>query len=365
LRGQNFESRKTAPEKFEGQLFRPARRDKIPSRQEMPREFELRLPQLLSERKMRQADLAKRLGLSKGTVAAYYGNSWTVLDRTTLEQMADILGCDAGELLASQETPFFDAFGQGIPPTCVYLRRPDAARIEAGRPVGQRDYRAMDYVLKLLEDCVKGLVSVQDSVSTPQEFDDRLRHNCVVLGSPWVNKAAEIALCRIFGVEAFQPACIHLLPFHFRVIRQETLPASSLIQAAPDEKSGVWLRDEKEFLPSHAWPRDRFYDMDIKKGQDCGIVVVSNYQGDDGAAARKLIVLSGFRGIGTEAAAMALSEYYRDLEPRNGKSYVWGAIEVLYNKPAKSIHRDLVNYKWRYRQGGRCPVAFSFRKPSA
>lgn len=330
----------------------------------MPQEVELRLQMLLAERQLTQAELAKRVGVSKGTMAAYCGNSWTVLDRTVLERLADVLGCEAGSLLTTHETPFFDPFRGPDTPTCVYLRRPDSTKIEAGRPVGQRDSRAMDHVIKLLEDAVVGMVSLEDFAIAAADFEDRLRNHCVVLGSPWVNKAAEMAICRIFGIESFHPAQMQEMPFLFRAVGPEPPLKSTLIQIAPDQKPGIWLRDEKELLKSNAWPRDQFYATEIKKAQDCGVVVVCNHLGADGKV-RKLIALSGFRGVGTEAAAKALTEHYRDLEPRAKDQYVWGAIEVSYDKPAQSRHREIRGYKWRYRVGGRCPVAFTFRKPLA
>ena len=327
----------------------------------MPREIELTLEALLAERNMTQAQLAKRIGVSKGTVSAYCGNSWTVLDRTVLERMADVLRCDTGDLLMSHETSFFDPLRKQEP-TCFYLRRPDAKRMNMGRPVGQRDNSAMGHVVKLMENTVVGMVSVEDFVTTPSEFEERAQNNCVVLGSPMVNKATEMALCRVFGAQAFDPAQVDQLPFQFRVAALlENLPASSILQ--PAEKQGIWLRDERELLQPDTWSHDEFYAKEIKKARDYGIIVVSNHRGVDNGETRKLIVLSGFRGVGTEAAAIALADHYRDLEPRESECHVWGAIEALYNKLENNIHREFLSYRWRYREGGRCPVAFTFRKP--
>ena len=81
-----------------------------------------------------------------------------------------------------------------------------------------------------------------------------------------------------------------------------------------------------------------------------------NHQPDSSGPPRKLIVLAGFAGAGTEAAGLALAKYYRDLEPRSGETCVWGVIEVLYSKPANSMTRNILSPGWRYRVGGRLPI---------
>jgi hypothetical protein len=75
----------------------------------------------------------------------------------------------------------------------------------------------------------------------------------------------------------------------------------------------------------------------------------------------KVIVLSGSGGVGTEAAARAVVDQYRDLEPRDQEP-VWGVVEVLYRKSAGSTTCELVSYRWRYRVNGRCPIDFAKKK---
>jgi hypothetical protein len=59
---------------------------------------------------------------------------------------------------------------------------------------------------------------------------------------------------------------------------------------------------------------------------------------------------------------MALVDHYRDLDPRRPEGLVWGIIEVFWRKSEDTETRDIVSYKWRYRRGGRCPVAMTFKK---
>jgi hypothetical protein len=98
-------------------------------------------------------------------------------------------------------------------------------------------------------------------------------------------------------------------------------------------------------------------------GRDCGVILVMNHRGRESAPIRKLIVLAGFSGIGTVGAAMALHAAYRDLEPRTGEDYVWGALEVLYRKPPETLNRQFQGYVWRSRVGGRSPAFNPHRGP--
>jgi len=50
-------------------------------------------------------------------------------------------------------------------------------------------------------------------------------------------------------------------------------------------------------------------------------------------------VLAGITRIGTEAAARALVADYRDLEPGEGESTVWGIVEGVYDKPRRTTAR--------------------------
>jgi transcriptional regulator with XRE-family HTH domain len=328
----------------------------------MPREVDLniKLPPGWT-----MARLAERLDISKGTLRAYMRNRWTVLDRAVFEQLADILRCEAGSLIVTTESSFFEPFRtlsgkEKYPsrPTCLYLRRPDADTPQEGRPmtVGYRDERALDRVDQLLRNCVQRVIGLRDTTTTREQFDERLLQNCIVVGSPIVNPASEMALCHIFGVEPFNPSQREKLPFRFMTVAEPPTPSSTR-ETSSDGIPGIWLRDEERLLPADSWPIDEFQSMQIDEGRDCAVIVVANHNpASHPQHSRKLIVLGGFSGVGTEAAAKALVDHYRDLEPRGRETYVWGAIEVAYRKDPDSVTRELLPYKWHCRIGGRCPL---------
>jgi hypothetical protein len=352
-------------------LFVPQKIGKITKLLQMSREVQLKLESLLNERapEIPKAKLAKRLGIADGTLRGLLENRWTVLDRTLLERLADFFQCDIASLLTTTESPFFDPFraisrkeGHAFHPTCLFLRRPDANNMQAGRPAAYRDNEAMKFVSTLLRDCVDEYVDTEDAATTREQFDQHFSQNCLVVGSPRVNPASELAICRVFGAEPFTLGQHVRIPFTFRTADAASLGQSSIVEASPDGKLGIWLRDAQELLKADTWPREKFRKLEIQKGRDCGLILVLNHALQDPSKnIRKLVVLSGFSGMGTEAAAKALVDHYRDLEPRDQETYVWGLIEVFYSKPGNSMSREFLGYNWRCRIGGRCPIDFAKR----
>jgi hypothetical protein len=338
----------------------------------MPREVDLRIEALVAQLApgTGRGELADRLGISDATLRVYLENRWTVLDRTVLERLVDFLQCDATALLTTTESRFFDTFRnhsrqEAFPgrPTCLYLRRADANVQDSGRALAYRDHRAIEQVATLLRESVDDrMVETHDTATTQEEFARHLRQNCVVVGSPLVNPAAEMALCHAFGVKPFDPASMTKVPFAFRIPEPPTIPDSTIVEASSDMKRGIWVREKNELIQADYWPPEEFRRLRINRGRDCAVVVVMNHQpGGESGAYRKLIILAGFGGAGTEMAAAAFADQYRALEPRDGDGLAWGVIEIFYKKGANSTTRKDLTYNWRYRVGGRCPVDFVSR----
>lgn len=109
---------------------------------------------------------------------------------------------------------------------------------------------------------------------------------------------------------------------------------------------------------AHILPSTDFRSWKTEKGRDCGLVFVAQ-QPFGALKPVTLIVLAGFSGIGTMAAAKALIRDFRDLEPSGAGQCVYGVVEARYSKRVHpSDGRTYKEYYWRYRQGGREPIAF-------
>jgi hypothetical protein len=323
--------------------------------------------------------LAKRLGVSENTIGKYLDNSWTVLDRSVLERLLDFLGPELMSLLRTKETKFFDPFG-GVGKgrgdrsagasddiSCLYLRRPDADDSSTeGKKVAFRDNEAMRILGTWFQDSGLEIETREHAATTREEFERKLSKNCIVIGSPIVNNAAEFAICRAFGLTPFDVEQRPKLPFTFRV-SIDGINATSVIERSSNGEDGIWLRDAEVLLKTERWPFEQFKARHIREGKDYAVVMVVNRPSEEGSM-KKLMVLAGVSGLGTEAAAIALRDNYRNLEPIDSKAGVaWGVIEVVYTKSAKTARRELLRYTWRYRSGGRSPIDFARkadRKPS-
>jgi DNA-binding Xre family transcriptional regulator len=324
----------------------------------MPREAHLRVLQLLNERRpdVSRADLAEVLGIGEATLRGYLEGWWTVLDRSVLERLADFLNCEIRDLFVTTETQFFAPFvGEEL---CYYLRRPDADERKDGRLLSIRDDNAISHARRILED-VSGVNVVPSTARLANEFASHMTSNCLVVGAPRVNPASEMALLHAFGVDT-NNANAAKLPFHFRW--HPSAPGRPTIVGRPamnqNDSGGIWLNGRGRMIHADYWEPATYKERHIPQGRDCAVVVVSNHLVDAGRL-RKLIVLAGFTGVGTEAAAMALARDYRELEPIGDERCVWGIVEVLYRKEVGTLTRRIIDYRWCCRVGGRCAIDFN------
>jgi hypothetical protein len=108
-------------------------------------------------------------------------------------------------------------------------------------------------------------------------------------------------------------------------------------------------------IPADYKPLEEFRAWKTKDGLDSGLVFVANRPFGTKHYI-KLIVLAGFGGIGTLAAAKALVEDFRYLEPVGEETCVYGVVEGKYRKSAHTEGREFRSFRWRYRKGGHSPI---------
>ena len=189
--------------------------------------------------------------------------------------------------------------------------------------------------LPLIED-----LPYADHLHANQEImlTERLRENCIVIGSPKSNAACEILLSKFFGAEPFNPKkCRTAEPFHLgfvgrktpKLLQQSALTCSDLGRSQMEGQVGIAFEGGR--IPANFLSPADYNSWETRKGLDCGLVFVANRPFQSSRDV-KLIVLAGLSGIGTHAAAMALLEAFRYLEPLEGEKCVYGVVQAYYAK---------------------------------
>jgi len=317
------------------------------------------MKELLEERRpgTGNAELAKELQVSEATIRHYLEDRWTSVDRGILERFADLVKCEIGEIFETHPSPFWEAFSEPGS-SCHYFR--GRHRAQSGVPGMYLDDQALRLVSELIKDCAPHTNVYYGQAETPEQFLTHAEDNMVVVGSPKSSLTSEYALCRIFDVETFCPDAASPPPFQFVWHPAMKVGKSSFGRMATqsDSRCGIWLRDEGVLVTADYIPNlQEFTDKRIKDGRDCAVVVVMNHRTQSGKV-RKLVVLSGLTKVGTEAAAQRLVSDFRELEPRNNESYVWGVVEAIFQKEKGRENQKIVHTDWRYRSEGRMPIGF-------
>jgi hypothetical protein len=326
------------------------------------KETSLRLQQILDEREKRvgdkipKEDILEALDITSQTLSHYLLDRWSTVDRCMLERFADLAGCQVSDLFETRLSPFWDTFPKPSSSCyCVRLANPPEEEKENERVVS--DDKALVIMRNLIIDCASHTKVFEKYGAMGQAFDDLLNDNLIVVGGPRSNPATDRALEKVFAGQ--EP------PFQFVWHTGMGAPAGSFATSAAsaDGPVGIKLTEEPliveaKYIHNHA----EFEQSSTRDGRDCAVVVVANRTSESDMKPRKLIILAGFSGVGTEGAARILADDFREMEPRNGEPYAWGIVEVIYRKTSNKPQKILCHYDWRYRSGGRNPIAFKKKR---
>jgi len=314
-----------------------------------------------------KAELAKKLGVAPQTLTAMINDDWEYITRDAIERVADYLELKASELFKFETADFWKPIREAR--SCTLLRGSDRGRIRSlDLQIPRYDKEATHVVENFLHDIFpdyNGGILADHQEDEAELLDRASRENCIVIGSPKSNAACEILISKFFHAEPFNgsQANRRKIPFGFcwpdtnALVEKSSLTCSSLAQAETKGKPGIALKGVH--VAADYKPGEKFTEWSTaggkeKYGRDCGLVFVANKA--FGAKPVKLIVLAGFSGIGTLAAAKALVRDFRDLEPRDDERCVYGIVEGRYTKAADSHLRKYRDFYWRYRHGGRWPI---------
>jgi len=315
-------------------------------------------------------DLVTKLGISRATLDSMLNDDWRHIRRSAIEKAADYVDLRAEQIFEFVPVDFWGPIEQTR--ECLFLR--GSSNVEKPMELAISDHRATDRITEYLVHEVPGFKPLTyTNVTDENELIELARNQtCIVIGSPKSNLACEILVSRLFGAKAFDSSEVNRqkIPFGFcwpadtkqmneNIVEQSSLACSE--SAFGEMKGHYGIAMAKLRLPVDYKSREEYLKWETKTGKDCGLVLVANdpFGGNKNV---KLIVLAGYSGIGTVAAAAALVRNFRVLEPQPEDKCVYGIVEAKYSKKANSDSRRYSEFFWRYRHGGLLPGVWPSNK---
>jgi DNA-binding Xre family transcriptional regulator len=316
---------------------------------------------LLSDATRGKAALARELGIHLTTLNSILDDKWERIERDTIEGLCDYLNCELSELFSLEPDPFWTP-----------LIHTGSYRILRGV------ITTKDGVKKFLEEQAK--TEIVDFLqghlpSVPGGFkdchgmsDDEIvqfarDNNCIVIGAHHSNRAFEVLVSHHFSARPFNNRPDNRQRIPFRFVRDDYRPKSTITESLQGQVSakselGVYSQELGRIVAQvDRRPSEDFLSSRIDTAQDAAIILVVNKPfGTEKNV--KLIVLAGFTRLGTLAAAKALTQHHRDLEPQFPNHQTVGVIKATYSKPPESDSRKLRSYEWVLLSGGRRTVAY-------
>jgi DNA-binding Xre family transcriptional regulator len=305
-----------------------------------------------------KSELAKKIGVSPQKLSAMIDDEWEYITRDAIERAADYLKLTATDLFEFVPAEFWKPIEQAK--RCTFLRGSvGVKRTEHEFHVPRYDDEATSAIKNFLRDSLpdidEGVIAdhLEDEVELVKRAE---RENCIVIGSPKSNAASEILISRFFGAKPFDSSTDNRrkIPFGFcwpdndPITSRSSLACSALARRESKGRPGIALQGA-HITVDYRTPAN-FHSWQTKKGTDCGIVFVANKPFGTKKSV-KLIVLAGFSGIGTLAAAKALIQDFRYLEQLGGEPYVFGIVEGRYTKIANTNVRKLRDFSWKISEG--------------
>jgi DNA-binding Xre family transcriptional regulator len=308
--------------------------------------------------------LAERIGVSPQKLNAMMSDQWEYITRDALERTADFLELEVSEIFELVPVDFWRPIEEAN--GYILLRGSQSPTVKDREILLPKYDDLASQVVKNFMRKSLGDVAEPPVVEHHQDEKELMKkarsQNCVVIGSPKTSAATEILLSRFFGAEPFDSTLANRrkIPFGFcwpdssSIVQSSSLTCSELAREEVKNVPGIATMDGVH-IRADLKPPDEFRAWKTKEGLDCGLVFVANRPFETKNNI-KLIVLAGFGGIGTLAAAKALVEDFRCLEPVGEETCVYGIVEGKYRKSAHTEVREFRSFHWRYRKGGHSPI---------
>lgn len=315
------------------------------------RSLRTRLAALLTDKQKATVGFtAESIGVADNTLRTLLRDDWDQLARETIEKVCDRFGLDIAQLFELVPDGFWRPFVE----SGEYVVLRDANEYLP------RDAKARTIVTTFLADTFPTVVGTARDLTDAEEIVECIRnHNCIVVGSPRTNRVTEVVFCRYFRAAPFDTSegNRHKLPVRF------VFPKSRVLKSAMAEPwntrlgrnaCGVCDADAHRMIArADWWPIEEYLRRTINRGKDVGVMLIVN-RPLEAKKDVKTIVLAGFSAMGTEAAAVALTREFRNLEPQAGARHVLGVVEGIFKKTTPHHDkRDLISYRWKHLEGGR------------
>lgn len=332
-----------------------------------PRILKVKFAEPLSKlvEQLGKSKLATEIGVSAQKLTAMIDDDWQYITRDSIERTADYLGLKAEQIFEFVPVGFWNPIERANGATFLRGSR-EATTSQKEFRIPWYDDQATDVVRNFLRELLPSF-NQSDFADHGQDRDVLLElakeQNFIVIGSPKSNAACEVLLSQCFGAEPFDPSEENRkkIPFGFcwqddsPIVEMSALTCSDRARKDTKFRPGIALKTRIHVAADYNLDEAAYLESRTNKGRDCGIVFVANKPFGTSHDV-KLIVLAGFSGTGTVAAATALVQDFRYLEPMGAEPYVYGVVAARYSKTAHTDHRELTDVRWKFRKGGRRPI---------
>jgi DNA-binding Xre family transcriptional regulator len=330
--------------------------------------LKINLSDPLTKSGLSKSALAKQIRVAPDTLNKMLSGQWDYVAREAIERAADYLRLEVTEIFEFVPVHFWKSIEETN--QCTFLR---GSRWEEGREeevtIPGPDSDATNEITAFVRSFVSEVTFADHQRDVDELITRVMDENCIVVGSPKSNTATEILLSRFFGAEPFNPEPDNRfkIPFGFcwpettAIEKESSLTCSDKARKRTGALPGIAVKGGIH-VPADYMDYSHFIDWAPNKlGLDCGLVFVANRPfGTDKDV--KLIVLAGFSGMGTLAAAKAVLEDFRYLEPVGNDECVYGVVQCLFSKDSGNEKRIYKRFRWQVRKGGSSPILGTSKK---
>jgi transcriptional regulator with XRE-family HTH domain len=319
----------------------------------------LRLRELLKKRKMTQAELARRTGLSEDRVSKLVRNDWAKLKRFEFGRLLHALRATPAELFEIYEpTVFFGALWNGPLKIHVSSRWLVADERGIARPHYDYDgtanlpltFNSRDIeAVKLIQHYTGDLEILSKFETHPPGSMDPARFRVlvengshVIIGSNLSGELSEYALAHMYGAPPFDEHYLDRFPFTFSWGVDRSVQSSFGFEGARQNlPEGIYSTSENEIVATRTYRNSGMV-------QDCGVIAVYRLEsppGDDPRGIRHercVIVLAGHGRDGTLGCAQLLVDpaYQERLYPEQAATPKMFVVQVQHFREPSSRQLD-------------------------